>query len=534
MIDQALCLLCESFRQFAFVGWQIFQGGRKLFHEPYEFFLFRLISHRDRFDGLSNVGERVFRNEFVPTGKLEFTDVSRAASVRGEGYGMGAAVGDYDNDGDADLYVTNFGANVLYRNDGNGAFTDITATSGTGDSRWSTSAAFLDYDRDGDLDLFVTNYVDFATDKNVTCYGAGNIRDYCAPLAYNPQPDSLYRNEGDGRFTDVTASAGMESVFGSGLGIVCADFNHDGWVDIYVANDQRSNQMWINGTDGTFADRAPMAGAAYNHNGQPEASMGVTAGDFDGDGDEDLFMTHLSSQTNTLYVNDGKAIFIDATDRFDLGFVSRPFTGFGSEWFDYDNDGALDLFVANGRVTAQDRVVDGITYPFAEPDQLFHNQILDGGDRRKFRDVSESSGVTRGPIAVGRGAAFGDIDNDGDVDIVVTNNNGPSRLLLNDGGNRRHWISVRLHGVHANREGLGARVAVLRRDEPPLWRRVHRDGSYASANDVRVHFGLGETAFLEGIGVVWPDGGAEVWRSVAADSFVALRQGEGEPWVAGQ
>ena len=316
-----------------------------------------------------------------------------------DGYGMGATVGDIDNDGDSDLYVTNFGPNVLYRNNGDGTFADITENSTTGDPLWSTSAAFLDYDRDGDLDLFVTNYVDFAMDNNKHCASAGGQRDYCGPRAYNAAPDRLYRNEGDGRFTDVTTAAGLDAAFGSGLGVVCADFNLDGWVDIYVANDQRENQLWINGGDGRFTDHGPLSGSAVNMNGKAESSMGVTAGDFDGDGDEDLFMTHLATETNTLYLNDGTANFIDATDRFDLGFSSRPFTGFGSEWFDYDNDGTLDLFVANGAVTLEESRIGKSEYPYEQTNQLFQN---DG--QRKFTDISTQSGPALALLEVSRGA----------------------------------------------------------------------------------------------------------------------------------
>ena len=492
---------------------------------------------RPKTPGNSAAFSRPFANTFVRAFAKTFdgshTEISQNAGVDNQGYGVGVAVGDYDNDGDADLYVTNFVANILYENNGDGTFTNVAARSGTNDPRWSTSAAFLDYDRDGDLDLFVANYVDFSVNMNILCVGGGNTRDYCGPLNYKPAPDHLFRNDGGGRFTDVTAIAGLDAAFGNGLGVVCADFNQDGWIDIYVANDQLANQMWINHGDGTFENQAPLAGNAYNQNGSPEASMGVTAGDFDSDGDEDLFMTHLRGETNTLYVNDGSGFFIDATDRFNLGFVNRPFTGFGSEWFDYDNNGTLDLFVANGAVNDQNRVVEDISYLYEEPNQLFRNELLEVGEI-KFRDVSEPLGASRGPIASSRGAAFGDIDNDGDIDIVVANNSGPSRLLLNEIGSERHWISVRLRGERSNPEASGARIAVLRPGKPPLWRRAHRDGSYASANDIRVHFGLDESPIVQGIGVIWPDGAQELWRDPDADSFVTLRQGEGEPWSVGQ
>jgi hypothetical protein len=348
-----------------------------------------------------------------------------------ESYGMGVAVGDIDGDGDLDLYVTNFGTNVLFRNDGGGKFADITRTAGVDDPRWSASAAFVDYDRDGDLDLFVANYIDFTVRNNKECFDPTGARDYCAPTSYRPVPDRLFRNDGGGKFTDVSVSAGLGAAYGNGLGVTCADFNGDGWVDIYVANDGTANQLWINQKNGKFIDDSLMSGTAYNADGAAEAGMGVTAGDVDGDGSEDLFMTHLTLETNTLYMNNGKGEFHDSTNRFGLGGISFAFTGFGSEFFDYDNDGFLDLFVANGAVTIME-TLRGAEYPFHQKNQLIRGY----GDR--FEDVSAQAGRALELSEVSRGAAFGDIDQDGDVDIVVTNNNGPARLLLNEAGGSNH------------------------------------------------------------------------------------------------
>ena len=471
-------------------------------------------------------GNRLFRNELMETGKLRFTDVTEQAGVGHVGYGMGVAVGDYDNDGHPDLYVTNFGSNVLYHNNGDGTFTDVTREAGVDDPRWSTSAAFLDYDRDGKLDLFVANYVDFTLKGNKKCYAPTGEPDYCAPAAYRPVPCRLFHNEGHGKFVDVTASSGIGSAFGPGLGVVCADFNGDGLIDIYVANDGAANLLWINKGDGTFEERGLMAGAAYSADGVPRAGMGVAAGDFDNDGDEDLLVTNLTREGSTLYRNNGRGEFYDATLELGLAQPSFLSTGFGVGWFDYDNDGWLDLFTANGAVTLLP-ALRGTPYPYRQRNQLFHNERGKG-----FRETSAEAGPALQLLEVSRGAAFGDLDNDGDIDIVVANNNGPVRLLLNQAGSRSHWLEARLEGVKDNRDGAGARVAVIRKDQKPLWRRAHTDGSYLSASDGRVHFGLGPSASLEGVIVHWPGGGQEMWTNVRADTSVKLRQGTGKPWSA--
>ena len=466
-------------------------------------------------------GNRLFRNELVPSGKLRFTDVTDKAGVGHEGYGMGVAVGDYDNDGDPDLYVTNFGHNVLYRNNGDGTFTDVTREAGVDDERWSASAAFLDYDRDGDLDLFVTNYVDFTLLGNKRCFAATGEPDYCTPAIYRPVPDRLFRNEGGGKFVDVTLTSGIGSAFGPGLGVVCADFNLDGWTDIYVANDGAANLLWINKGNGTFEEAGLLSGAAYGSDGIARAGMGVTAGDFDNDGDDDILVTNLRREGSTLYRNDGRGFFYDATTESGLTQASFPYTGFGVEWFDYDNDGYLDLFVANGAVTILE-TLRGSRYPFHQRNQLFRNE----GEGKKL--VETSAGPAFQLSEVSRGAAFGDIDNDGDIDIVVSNNNGPARLLLNETGAQKPWLEVRLQGVKDNRSGLGARLALRRKGQKPLWRRAHADGSYLSANDCRVHFGLGGTPEIEALEVYWPCGDRELWTGIRAGTIVTLRQGTGK------
>ena len=469
-------------------------------------------------------GHHLFRNELIPKGRLSFRDVTGEAGVGYEGYGMGAAVGDYDNDGDPDLYLTHFGSNILFRNNGNGTFTDVTREAGVDDPRWSTSAAFLDYDRDGNLDLFLTNYVDFTVKGNKKCFAPTGERDYCTPAAYRPVPDRLFRNTGKGKFADVTQSAGIGKAYGPGLGVACADFNSDGWIDIYVANDGAANLLWINKGDGTFEESALLAGAAYSMDGVARAGMGVAPGDFDNDGDEDLLVTNLASEGSTLYRNH-RGSFSDVTLELGLARASFPFTGFGVGWFDYDNDGRLDLFVANGAVTIVE-ALRGSPYPYRQRNQLFRN---DGRDK-PLADMSSVAGAAFEQLHVGRGAAFGDIDNDGDLDILVPNNNGPVRLWLNEGGVKNHWLQVRLQGVIDNCQGIGARVAVLRRSQTPLWRRAHTDGSYLSAHDSRVHFGLGPDANLQGVVVHWPGGTREVFDGIKPDTIVTLRQRGGKPY----
>ena len=468
---------------------------------------------------------RLYRNELVPEGRLRFVDVTAGSGLDDAGYGQGVATGDIDNDGDIDLYLSNYGVDRLFRNDGGGRFTDITATTQIDGTRWTTSASFLDYDRDGDLDLYATFYVSFNHQDAIECWFSGGTgaREYCGPLSLSPLTDRLWRNDGDGVFVDVSTESGIGSATGNGLGTVAADFDGDGRLDVYVANDQQANRLWTGAADGKFADTGLMTGTAYNYSGAAEASMGVSAGDFDGDGDQDLFMTHFAGQTNTLYVNEGDGNFVDKTDGSNLAAASLRLTGFGTRFFDYDNDGWLDLFIANGAVIANQAADPGMAY--AEPNQLFQNQ---GG---RFRDVSEAAGPAVYEIAVSRGAAFGDVDNDGDIDAVVTNIDGPLQLLDNRVGNRAHWLRLRLRGTASSRDATGARVALLRADRPALWRRVHSDGSYLSASDLRVHFGLGDDTSIDAVGVEWPSGLRELWRDVAADTEVELVAGGGVPWT---
>jgi len=467
--------------------------------------------------------DRLFRNDLTLNDagqpSLRFTDVTEESGINAAGFGMGATVGDIDNDGDPDLYLANFGPNQLWRNNGDGTFSDVTGASGTDDPRWSVSATFFDYDGDGYLDLFVGNYVDFTVAAHKDCY-SGQL-DYCSPSAYNPVPDKLLRNRGDGTFEDVTDVAGMTAPYGSALGAVAADFNGDGRPDLYVANDGNPNQLWLNGGDSGFQENALLAGCALNHGGFAEAGMGVDAADFDGDGDMDLFMTHLTGETNTIYVNDGAGRFEDRTIDTGLGAASKPFTGFGVTWFDYDNDGLLDLLAVNGAVTNVAGVQDD-PFPYRQKNQLFHNE-----GSGAFTEVeTKTAGLDRSEVS--RGALFGDIDNDGDSDVVVTNNRGPTRLLLNQVGQNARWLRLRVIDPALNREAIGALVEAKRSDGATLWRRVQRNAGYASSHDPRVILGLGATGAIYEIRVHWPNGQAERWPVSDHGRELVLRRGEGE------
>lgn len=481
---------------------------------------------RERMDADWVPGHRLFRNEINPQGELKFTDVTEAAGIGDPGYGMGVATGDIDNDGDQDIYITHFGDNALYVNDGSGRFENVTEVSGTGDDRFGSSAAFVDYDADGWLDLYVVNYNTFTVSNHRACRVATGSQDYCDPLSYEPALDRIFRNTGRGRFTDAGAATGVDQHFGTGLGVISADFNVDGAADIYVANDKMANIYWVNDGDGKFMNDSLMSGAAYNADGEAEASMGVVAGDVDGDGDDDLFMTHLNAQTNTLYLNDGTGHFRDATDQLNLGVSSRPYTGFGTVWIDYDNDGDHDLLVANGTVARQEKGDSGRLAEYGQRNQLYRN---DGSGR--FEHVSDTAGPPFQSSWISRGAAVGDIDNDGDLDAVISNTDGPVELLLNRAEPSHHWILVKLRGVDANRDGVGARVVLRRPNGEVIWRRAHTDGSYLSASDNRVHFGLGTDSSVAGIGVIWPGGGREIWTDIKVDSQIELLEGSGQRWT---
>ena len=473
---------------------------------------------------------RLYRNDLLLQADgiraARFTDVTEESGIDARGYGMGLATGDVDNDGWIDLYLTNFGRNQLFRNNGDGTFVERSRESGTDDDGWGVSASFVDYDRDGWLDLYVGNYLRYDVATATACPGRTGGRDYCAPHhggpadagAFRPQPDRLYRNRGGGQFDDVTAIALLEQAYGAALGVVTADFDGDGWPDIYVANDGHENQLWMNRRNGALTNAGLLSGSALNADGNPEASMGVDAGDFDNDGDEDLFMTHLTSQTNTIYVNDGTGLFDDLSAMSGLGPASFGYTGFGTAWFDFDNDGWLDVLAVNG--TVQDVGQNpGAPFPYGQRNQLFRN-LADG----RFEEVTDRAGAVFERSAVSRGAAFGDIDNDGDVDVLIANDNGRAQMLVNQTAGGHHWLGLRLVGTPP-RDMLGARVEITRDDGTTLWRRARTDGSYASANDPRVHVGLGDAAAVRRVRVHWPGGAVEEWPGVAVDRWTTLVAG---------
>ena len=474
-------------------------------------------------------GDRLYRNDLEITAdgkrRLRFTDVTDEAGVVVRGYGMGVAAGDMDNDGWTDLYLTRFGRNRMLRNRGDGTFADVTERSGTGDPGWGVPASFFDYDRDGRLDLFVGNYLGYTLAGHTQCYDRAGAPDYCAPETSRPHPDVLYRNRGDGTFEDVTAAAGMGREFGPALGSATADFDGDGWLDLFVANDQRENQLWMNRRDGTFRNRALSAGAALGAGGNAKADMGVDAGDFDNDGDEDLFITELSGQGSTLYVNDGGGLFRDRSAALGIRAPSLPYTGFGTAWVDIDNDGWLDVVAANGAVVLNFETF-GPDNPFAldQRNQVFRNT---GG--AGFEAATDRAGSVFELSEVSRGAAFGDVDNDGDTDVLVANAAGRVRLLLNQVGNRRHWLGLRLVGADPRRDMLGARVEAMLPDGTTRRRRARADGSFASANDPRVLLGLGESAAVPLVRVSWPDGEVEEWTNLTIDRYTTLQQGGGRP-----
>lgn len=475
---------------------------------------------------------RLFRNDLIsPKGKNtvpRFVDVTEASGIRATGYGMGVATGDYDNDGRVDLYLANFGANQLWRNNGDGTFVDITAALGVDDPRWSTGATFSDLDRDGWLDLFVLNYVDFSVARNALCYAPSSRRDYCGPSVFAPVTSRLLRNRGNGTFEDVSLRSGLGKKAGPGLGVVAADLSGDGWQDLIVANDGADNFLWANQRDGTFKEEGLISGVAVNAAGRPEAGMGIALGDADGDGDDDLLITHLTAETNTFYANLGGGFFEDATARSGLGAPSLPMTGFGTNWLDIENDGLLDLATFNGAVNLSGAMGQGEGLaPYAQPDQLFRN--LGGG---KFADASAEAGPAFTTPKVSRGAAFGDVDNDGDTDILVVDADTPARLLINEAGNRNPWFGLRLVGLpavaKAERDVPGTRVEVIRKGAPSLWRRAATDGSYASANDPRVLVGLGAVAELTGVRVAWPDGLVETFPPPPLRTYSTVVRGTGK------
>jgi hypothetical protein len=449
-----------------------------------------------------------------------FTDVTDKSGTGDIGWGMGVAIGDYNNDGWDDIYVTCLGPNHLLRNNGNGTFSDVTPKAGVGDPRWSTGAAFVDYDNDGKLDLFVANYVDFDV-NNLPEFGKGRTCQFkgvpvqCGPRGLKGAGDSLYHNNGDGTFTDVSRKAGVADTDGYyGLGVICSDLDDDGLVDIFVANDSTPNFLYHNNGDGTFKEIGFPSGTAVNENGSEQGSMGVTLGDYDHDGKLDLFITNFDDDYNTLYHNDGKGSFTDVSYAAKVAAVSLPYVGWGTWFFDYDNDGWVDLPVINGHVYPQ--------LPTYRQRNFLHHNNRDG----TFTEVGEQLGAGFADKRTGRGAAFGDIDNDGDVDLVINNLDGPPQLVRNDGGSANNSILIKLVGVKSNRNGIGARVRTVAGDLRQV-EEVYSGGSYISQSDLRLHFGLGKRTNIDLVEVHWPSGTVDKITNARVNKLITVKEGQG-------
>jgi hypothetical protein len=453
-------------------------------------------------------------------GNGSFTDVTDKAGVGDIGWGMGVAVADYNNDGFDDLYVTCVGPNHLFKNNGNGTFSDVTQKAQVGDPRWSAGAAFVDYDNDGYVDLFVSNYVAFDFNK-LPEFGKSKLCQYkgvpvqCGPRGLPGDGDTLYHNNGDGTFTDVTKKAGVTDPEGYyGMGVICSDFDQDGLIDIYVANDSTPNFYYHNNGDGTFKDLGFTSGTAVNENGSEQGSMGVTVGDYDHDGKLDLFVTNFDDDYNTLYHNDGRNSFTDVSYAAKVAAVSLPYVGWGTKFFDYDNDGWVDLFVANGHVYPQ--------IPTYRQRNFVHKNNRDG----TFTEIGAELGAPFLQKRAGRGVAFGDLDNDGDVDVVINNLDGAPQLLRNDGGNANNSVLIKTIGVKSNRDGIGARIKIVSGDLTEI-DEVRSGDSYISQSDLRLHFGLERRTKIDLIEIRWPSGMIEAIKDANVNKILTVKEGQG-------
>jgi hypothetical protein len=452
-----------------------------------------------------------------------FTDITGKAGVGAEGlFGMGVAVGDYDNDGFPDLLVLGYGRCILYHNNGDGTFTDVTLRAGVENAgRWASSAAWFDYDNDGRLDLVIANYVDWSPERNFYCGDQGpGMRSYCHPDDFRGQPPTLYHNNGDGTFTDVSKSSGIGTKGGNGLGVVTFDYDNDGWQDIFIANDHMPNFLFHNNRDGTFREVGYAAGVAVSADGLFEAGMGTDAADATGSGRMDLTVTHLDMQLARFYQNLGDQTFDDATLRSKIGYATYHMSGFGTRFMDYDNDGARDLFMANGHV------LDNIARYHADTQYAETKLMFRNNGRGIFENVSDLLGPDFQLPRVSRGAAVADFDNDGDLDILVNNNGQAPQLLRNDGGNTNHWLELLLIGTKSNRDGVGARVKLSAGD---LMLYDQRKGgmSYQSAQDPRLHFGLGPRSNVAAIEILWPSGNVTKLTNLKSDQIIAIKEGVG-------
>ena len=451
-----------------------------------------------------------------------FTDITQKAQVGDTGYGHGCAVGDYNNDGRLDLYVTNYGTNRLYHNNGDGTFTDVAEAAGVTEPRWSTSCAFADYDSDGNLDLYVVNYIVFDITENPWCgLKEKGIRAYCEPDNFPAQSDTLYRNNGDGTFTDVTKSAGIYNTTGKGLGVVWGDYNNDGAPDIYIANDSTENLFYRNNGDGTFEEIGFMVGVALSEDGAAENGMGTTFGDWNNDGWFDLTVTNYAQQTNTLYHNDADGFFTDTTATTKTAQITYPYLGWATAFIDYNNDGYQDLFVANGHLH-ENLAELGQEGTYGQRNLLFRNNR-----DATFTECSETLGAGMQLKDVSRGATFADYDLDGDIDIVVTNSNATPRLLRNDGGNRKNWLQIQLIATNSSTDAIGTRIEVTT-GELTQTREVRSGDGYLSQRDLTLHFGIGDYEHVDSIAVRWQNGVRQTIKGMAANQVLSIEENGNE------
>ena len=452
-----------------------------------------------------------------------FTDVTREAGLAMESYGLGCAVADYDNDGFEDIYITTVGSNHLFHNLGNGKFADVTVKAGVADPGFSTSAVWFDYDNDGKLDLFVTHYIDWSIAKDQYCTLDNKNKSYCTPQTYKGESSTLFHNRGDGTFENVTKRAGLHDPTSKSLGVAMLDYDNDGWMDLFVANDTEPNKLYHNNHNGTFTDVAVQVGVAFSESGRVRAGMGVDAGDYDGSGWQSLVIGNFTNESMSLYRNDGSGLFVDEEISSGIWQMSLQALTFGCFFFDYDLDGRLDIFAANGHVSDDISVVQP-TLKYAQPAILFHNS-----GNRKFEDASAKVGPAMQQPVVGRGAAYLDYDNDGDLDLVITANNGPARLLRNENGNQNDMLRVKLVGTRSNRDGIGARVTVTTSSGTRLFRMVKTGSSYASQSELPLTFGLGtpQAGRTVGLEIVWPSGQKDSLSKIGANQLITVKEGSG-------
>jgi hypothetical protein len=466
-------------------------------------------------------GRRSLHALYRNNGNGTFTNVTAASGLDVEMYGMGVAVGDFDNDGRDDVYITALEGDRLFRNEGRFKFRDVTKASGIDNAVFGTSAAWLDYDKDGRLDLFVGNYVQWSAAADLYCSLDGKNKSYCTPESYKGAAAKLYHNAGGGRFEDVSRKAGVADPTSKSLGVAVLDYDSDGWPDIFVANDTQPNKLYRNNHNGTFSEDAVSAGVAYSEDGVARGAMGVDAGDYDGSGRPHLLVGNFSNQMLALYHNEGTKLFVDEAPTSTVGQTSLLYLAFGVFFVDYDLDGRLDIFAANGHIEEEISVVQP-KVKYKEPPLMFRNL-----GKGKYEHVSPSLGAAFGVAQVARGAAYADFDRDGDLDILIANNHGPARLLRNDGGNANRWICVKAIGSKSNKSGIGAIVRV-QSASGKQWHYVKSGGSYASQSDLAVTFGLGKDAVAQAIEVEWPSGAKDRLTNVAANQFVTIEEGKGQ------